>query len=174
MRACREGVGFGAGGDRGGGRNSAGGAEKCGVGRGVQRVWGDGPAADKGIGGFGAHVAGDGALEHFMGNKGAADEANAGGARAIGSQAFDAGLDDFRVIGEAEVAVGAEAECLAELTVVATDLDGGVHRAIDDAEVLVLAAFTEGVEEGGGTLIEDGGLGGGHGGVYGRRGERGR
>ena len=68
------------------------------------------PAGDEGVGGFGAHVLGDGLFEGMVGGESAADEADGCGAGSVGFQCFDPGVDDIGVVGEAEVVVGAHAD----------------------------------------------------------------
>ncbi len=67
---------------------------------GGEECFGGVPATHEGVGGFGAHVGGNRLFKSMVGGEGAADEADRGGAGAVGTQRFDAGVDDGGVVGE--------------------------------------------------------------------------
>ncbi len=72
---------------------------------GGEECFGGVPAAHECIRRFGAHVGGDGFFECVVWGEGAADEADGCGACAVFFQRFNPGIDDGRVVGQAEVVV---------------------------------------------------------------------
>lgn len=105
-----------------------------------------GPRGDERVTRLGAHVLRDVLLEFPVRRKRAAYEADAGGACAVITQGFVARFDDFGVIGEAKIVVGAEAKHLLRLAVT-YKLDLGVHGALDGLEFFPEAVFFELGEE---------------------------
>lgn len=105
-----------------------------------------GPRGDERVTRLGAHVTSDALLEFPVRRERAADEADAGSPRAVVAQGFVARFDDFGVVGEAEVVVGAETEDLLRRAV-PHERDLGVHGALDGLEFFPEAVFFELGEE---------------------------
>ena len=113
-------------------------------------------AADVAEGGGGADEAGDCFFDFAVAVERAADEADGGGAGSVFLQAFDAGGDHFRMVGEAEVVIGAEDDDFAIFAVGAGNVRGGSHWAGEALEVLELARVGERLQEVGGAGVEGG------------------
>lgn len=82
----------------------------AGLADGWEECFGRVPAGDEGVARFGSHVLGDGLFEGVVRAECAADEADGGGACAVGFECFDASVDDIGVVSESEVVVGAHAD----------------------------------------------------------------
>lgn len=113
---------------------------------------------------FGTEELGDGAFELLVQILGAADEAHRGHAEAVAIQRVLGGLDDVRVIGQAQIIVGAEIQHAAAIG----QGDLGRLRAGDDALGLEQALGLDRVQFGGVMGGQRGGSGG-HGGRSGRK-----
>lgn len=107
-----------------------------------------GPCADEAVACLRTHQSRDGLFERPVRAEGAADESHACGACAVVSQSFNAALDNFWVIGKAQVVVAAKAEHFLWLAV-EQHRHFGVHRALDGLELLPKAIGAELGEEGG-------------------------
>ncbi len=117
------------------------------------------PAAREGVRRLDTVELGDAILKTLVAVEGAADESHARGARAVATQSFEPGLDDFRMVGQAEIVVRAETDHLA----MTTKLHGGTHGPLDRLQPLQLAGLREMRERGGGAIGEDiVGVEGGH------------
>ncbi len=100
-------------------------------------------------------IAGDALFQGAVQVGGAADEAHAGHAEAVAVHGLLGGGDDLRVVGKAQVVVGAEVQDLAA----SGDRDVGGLRGVDFALNLPEGLRLDGIEFGG----EHGGVGhGGH------------
>ena len=104
------------------------------------------PTTDECVGGFGAHVGGDGFFECEVGGECATDEADGCGARAVFLECFDPGFDDRGVIGEPEVVVRAHADAFMTRPVGVDHGDDRVHRRVERLKNLHLPRVVEGAE----------------------------
>jgi len=91
---------------------------------------------------FGAEISADALLEFLVDRLRAADESDRGHAVAVLIQRLVRRRNNFRVIRQAEVVVGAEIENLGATAVVA-DLDGRLLRTTDQPFLLVQALRLE-------------------------------
>jgi len=130
---------------------------------GGEECFGRVPAAYEGVRGFGAHVGGDRLFEGVVGGEGATNEADRGGAGAVGTQCLDAGFDDGGVVGESKVVVGAHADAFMAGAVFVDHGDGCVHGGVEGLENLCLPCGGEGIEGFFGADGEGGSGGRGHG-----------
>ncbi len=113
---------------------------------------------------FGAEELGDAAFQLLVQVLGAADEAYRGHAEAVAVQRVLGGLDDVRVVGQAQIVVGTEVQHAAAIG----QGDLGRLRTGDDALGLEQALGLDGLQFGGVMGSQRGGSGG-HGGRSGRK-----